>query len=83
MAGERVFFEALEGMRAMRISGGKERQTKKIDDWMQEHLKAKKASAAAHEFERVSLPEMCMQVLYGFIFILSAMFVMSDMQQKR
>ena len=76
MEGDRIFFESLEGMRVMRVSGGKERQTKKIDGWMQEHLKAKQTSVTAHEFERVSLPELCLQILYGLIFILSAIFVM-------
>ena len=76
MEGDRIFFEALEGIRAMRVSGGKERQTRKIDNWMEKHLSAKQISVATHEFERVSLPELCLQILYGLIFIFSAIFVM-------
>lgn len=77
MRGEGMFYEALEGLRIMRLSGGIERQKEKINDWLDEHLEVKQASVNAHEFERVSLPELCLQILYGLIFILGAMLVMS------
>lgn len=76
--GEGLFHEALEGLRVMRLSGGKGKQSGKVQLWLQEHLEIKKASVNAHEFERVSLSELCNQALYGLIFILGAIGVMTE-----
>jgi len=78
MRGERLMHEALEGLRVMRLSGGREYQSEKISGWLQEHRDAKLSSVKAHEFERASLPELCLQILYGLVFILGAVLVMTE-----
>lgn len=78
MTGESLMHETLEGLRAIRLSGSKERHTQKIRSWLETHNMAKLSSVKAHEFERASLPELCLQILYGLVFIFGAVLVMED-----
>ena len=78
MTGEGLMHETLEGLRAMRISGSKEHHTQKIRSWLETHNTAKLSSVKAHEFERASLPELCLQILYGLVFIFGAVLVMEN-----
>lgn len=78
MEGEGLFHEALEGIRVMKLSGGEKYQTEKVKGWLKKHFLVKETSVKAHEFERVSLPELCLQILYGMVFVMGALLVMTD-----
>ncbi len=70
--GEAMMRESMEGMRQTRLYGGQARVRARLDRWLAEHAAVKLASLRVHEFERVSLPELCLDLLYGMIFIYGA-----------
>ena len=70
--GEAMIRESMEGMRQTKLFGGQKRVRERLDRWLAEHAEVKLASLRVHEFERVSLPELCLDLLYGMIFIYGA-----------
>ncbi len=70
--GEIMMRESMEGMRQTRLYGGQKRVLARLDRWLAAHAAVKLASLRVHEFERVSLPELCLDLLYGMIFIYGA-----------
>lgn len=78
MKGEQIIHEAFAGVRVVKLNGGQARQTALLHSWLDAHTSAKLTSAKTHEFELTTLPEMCLQPLYGLIFILGALLAMKD-----
>ena len=78
MEGERLIYESMGGIRAIKLFGGQRKHNAILDGWLGKHTDAKLDSTKIHEFERVTLPELCMQVLYGMIFLYGAYLVMQD-----
>jgi len=77
MKGEQVIHEAFQGIRVVKLNGGYARQISLLKQWLDSHTAAKLNTSKIHEFEMTTLPEMCVQLLYGLIFILGALLVMS------
>lgn len=78
MQGEQLIHEAFAGIRVIKLNGGRHKQLSMFRDWLDSHTGAKLTSSKTHEFELTTLPEMCVQLLYGLIFILGALMVMND-----
>jgi len=76
MKGEQLIHEAFAGIRVVKLNGGHAKQLSMLRDWLDLHTAAKLTSSKTHEFELTTLPEMCVQLLYGLIFILGALLVM-------
>ncbi len=76
MKGEQIIHEAFAGARVVKLNGGQARQTALLRSWLDAHTSAKLTSVKTHEFELTTLPEMCLQLLYGLIFILGALLAM-------
>ena len=77
MKGEQIIHEAFQGIRVVKLNGGYARQISLLKQWLDSHTAAKLNTSKIHEFEMTTLPEMCVQLLYGLIFILGALLVMS------
>ncbi len=77
MRGEQLIHEAFAGVRVVKLNGGQARQVELLRDWLDSHTSAKLTSSKTHEFELTTLPELCIQLLYGLIFILGALLVMN------
>ncbi len=70
--GDRRIRESLNGVRAIKLFGGYAKRMRSLTEWLETHALAKLGSVKVHEFERVTLPELCLQLLYGIVFIIGA-----------
>lgn len=77
MKGEQLIHESFSGARVVKLNGGLKQQAARLSKWLDAHTAAKLTSSKTHEFELTTLPELCVQLLYGLIFIIGALLVMN------